>query len=47
MPWLRLVWKLGKLHLLKSHDGQVFVSWNDGHKLRIWKPIRRRRRVGG
>jgi len=46
MPWLRLVWKLGKLRLMKSHDGQVFVQWGDHHKLRVWKPITRRRRVG-
>ncbi|HWI63886.1 MAG TPA: hypothetical protein VNT75_18785 [Symbiobacteriaceae bacterium] len=48
MPWLRVVWKLWKLRLMRSHDGDLFLQWNGGHshKLPSVKLPRRRRKHG-
>lgn len=39
MPWLRVVFKLGKLRLMKSHEGALFLHWNGRQVLHL-PPVR-------
>ncbi|MDF2628674.1 MAG: hypothetical protein K0R39_2505 [Symbiobacteriaceae bacterium] len=49
MPWLRQVWRLGKVRILKSHTDEYYVEWGHGHtfrlpRLRLPNPFAARRR---
>jgi len=44
MPWLRMVWRLGKLRLMRSHEGEYFLQWKGRQLMRLprvrWPKLR-------